>query len=136
MSIPALVPIFDLEMFKGTAFDLSFEAEVMNTDGTSQDPQVFYDLTGKSIVLTINDVFRPTFVLDSADGANANGSVITIASDRTLGQFQLHLDETDMALVKTKIGYYRIAIRASGVDDEVIVRGTVSIIPFDAQGDL
>lgn len=135
MSIPSLVPIFDLEMFKSTAFDLAFTAEILNEDGTSQDPQVFYDLTGKTIAIHINGIFRDLFTLVSGPD-NSLGSNITIATDHTLGQFGLHLSASELDRVNSKVGYYHMAVQETDVDDVILVRGTITIIPFDAEGDL
>lgn len=130
MSIPDLVPIFDIEMFEATSYDLSFIAEILNPDGTHQEPPVYYDFTGKSVALIITGIFRQDFTLSSADGENEEGSILEIDADPTSGKFQFSLTSSDVARATKTVGYHHIVVQEAGAEDEVLTRGTVRIIPF------
>lgn len=135
MSIPELVPIFDFTIFNGIAFDLSFQAELLNPDSTSQDPIVYYSFVGKSLRLLITGIFPTDFTLSTDDGANDLGSVLAMV-DPALGNFQLHLSSADLSRVNQLNGYHHIVIQATGQEDEVLIRGTIRVVPFSEDGEL
>jgi hypothetical protein len=134
MSIPSLVPVFDLEAFEDIAYDLAFQLEITNADGTSQDPAVYKDLTNKAVIFIIDDIFRDRLTLE--EGTNANGSILSVDADRTLGKFQFHLSADEMALARKTIGYQHLILHEAGQDDEVMWRGTFRVLPFNAEGEL
>lgn len=137
MSIPSFVPVFDLEMFLDYSWEQGFQIEILASDGTSQVPPVFENLTGKTVVLVISEVFGVDFTLTSDDPVNAHGSQLTIDADPTTGTFLVQLGEAEMlpSRIRQGVGYYRVVIQQTGVPDRVIFRGTVRIIPFTSGGE-
>lgn len=137
MSVPSLVPVFDIEAFDGYQWEFGFQIEHTNADGTSQTPDpVYEDLTGKEIVLIIEDIFASTYTLSSDDSPDDNGSSITFNADPATGIFSVILHADQMALARNKIGYHRFIQKQTGVPDKVLLRGTFSVVPFNAEGEI
>jgi hypothetical protein len=132
MSIPDLVPVLDIELFEGISFDLAFIAEIMNVDGTSQVPPVYYDFTDKAVVLILTGIFREDFFLSSADGESPDGSILIVDPDPTTGKFQYSLTSNEVKRANKNIGYQHLLVQETGMEDEVLARGTVRILPFQA----
>lgn len=135
MSVPDLVPIYDLEVFFGVSLELGFEFQVLNPDGTEQDPPVYWDFTGKELLWTFTDIFRTPLALSST-APSTNGSVLLIDTDPTTGLADLSLTQEEMGLIVKQVGYHHLRVIETGQEDKVLFRGTIVVTPFTADGEL
>jgi hypothetical protein len=123
---PQEVPILDLNVYKGITFSLDVECQRIDEDGNVLGP---LDLTGKTLRVVTWDLFPTDLVFDSSNPSD-NQSSLTIDADPTTGLFNMTLSAEDLEDVNRDAGGWRIEMR-EGIVVDLLVRGTINVIPFE-----
>lgn len=129
MTNPNDIPVLDIEVFKGISYGLEFGLERLDVDGNSLGP---YNLTGKVVAVVFRGIFSPELVLLSGSVNSPNGSFVVITS-AVAGTFRFHLTAAELLTLKKVDGDWRGEIREN-LDAELIVRGSVRVVPFGGEG--
>jgi len=129
MTNPNDVPVLDLELFKGISYTLEFQAQYVTPEGVVTGA---IDLTNKNIVAIFRGVWPEDVMIQTSVGETPFGSVITklVAVD---GIFRMHLTGVELGLLVSIDGDWRIELR-EGNNADLIVRGSVIVVPFGGEG--
>lgn len=108
---------FTLQLYRGITYSTTF---------TYTDPNdVPINLTGKSIVIGLKDIFDNTLLLGSALPASALGSTVTI-TDAVNGKFRLYITDEETETADLGSGRWWIEEHDGG-DVNLLLRDDVQV---------
>lgn len=121
----AVIPSFDIEAYKGVSVAHSFQTNEGDEDGNITGP---FDLTGKTIIVTLTDILGQDLVLSSDDAPNTNGSYVEITSGAG-GEWDFDFTGNELAVVASSSGSWRAEV-TEGFDTTMLIRGAFRILPY------
>lgn len=125
------IAVVDVEMFKGITRELNLQLETVDDDGVHTG---YVSLTGKVVAVIFTTIFSSTLTLLSSDPANANGSECVVTAAIT-GEFRWKLTAAELSAPVAADGTWRVELR-EGLDADLMLRGSIRVIPFVPGGSI
>lgn len=127
------VPVFDVEVFRGSTFYLELAFKLRNEDGDEVGP---YDLTGLSLEFAMRDVLGTDKTWSTDDEVDDEGSYVSIVDPPTDGRVNINVSSTTLESVRKAAGDYSLKRVYGPNHSEMMMIGTVVVNPISMGGEI